>query len=271
MLSSRLLRPLLNETRESLRQWALAHQLSWIEDESNQDDTYDRNFLRLRVIPVLRERWPHFSEAVARSASLCAEQEQLLDEMLAAELASLVAEDGSLAIAPLATMSPPRRAALLRRWLAGQQAPMPAREVPERLWHEVALAREDASPCLRLGEFTVRRFQQRLYWVKYLPGQTDSVQRWPDWRQPLRLADGLGELTLRPGGRLRPPSADELGHRPLSRQRPPAYCRAPWRTQAQEALAGAGRCSVATRHHAAAVLRRNADCRSGRSVCDHRR
>ncbi|MGP4881384.1 ATP-binding protein, partial [Klebsiella pneumoniae] len=77
---SRLLRPLLNETRESLRQWALAHQLSWIEDESNQDDTYDRNFLRLRVIPVLRERWPHFSEAVARSASLCAEQEQLLDE-----------------------------------------------------------------------------------------------------------------------------------------------------------------------------------------------
>ncbi|HGV0181074.1 tRNA lysidine(34) synthetase TilS, partial [Klebsiella pneumoniae] len=91
----------------------------------------------------------------------------------------------------------------------GQQAPMPAREVPERLWHEVALAREDASPCLRLGEFTVRRFQQRLYWVKYLPGQTDSVQRWPDWRQPLRLADGLGELTLRPGGKLRPPSADE--------------------------------------------------------------
>ena len=206
---SRLLRPLLNETRESLRQWALAHQLSWIEDESNQDDTYDRNFLRLRVIPVLRERWPHFSEAVARSASLCAEQEQLLDEMLAAELASLVAEDGSLAITPLTSMSPPRRAALLRRWLAGQQAPMPAREVPERLWHEVALAREDASPCLRLGDFTVRRFQQRLYWVKYLPGQTESVQHWPDWRQPLRLADGLGELMLQPGGRLRPPSADE--------------------------------------------------------------
>ncbi|MCQ4051792.1 hypothetical protein FK514_26335, partial [Klebsiella pneumoniae] len=82
----------------------------------------------------------------ARSASLCAEQEQLLDEMLAAELASLVAEDGSLAFVPLASLSPPRRAALLRRWLAGQQAPMPAREVPERLWHEVALAREDASP-----------------------------------------------------------------------------------------------------------------------------
>jgi len=206
---SRLLRPLLNETRESLRQWALAHQLSWIEDESNQDDTYDRNFLRLRVIPVLRERWPHFSEAVARSASLCAEQEQLLDEMLAAELASLVAEDGSLAIAPLATMSPPRRAALLRRWLAGQQAPMPAREVPERLWHEVALAREDASPCLRLGAFEIRRYQSQLWWIKSVTGQSETIVPWQTWLQPLELPAGLGSVQLTAGGDIRPPRADE--------------------------------------------------------------
>ena len=206
---SRLLRPLLNETRESLRQWALAHQLSWIEDESNQDDTYDRNFLRLRVIPVLRERWPHFSEAVARSASLCAEQEQLLDEMLAAELASLVAEDGSLAIAPLATMSPPRRAALLRRWLAGQQAPMPAREVPERLWHEVALAREDASPCLRLGAFEIRRYQSQLWWIKSVAGQSETIVPWQTWLQPLELPAGLGSVQLTAGGDIRPPRADE--------------------------------------------------------------
>ena len=69
--------------------WAIAHQLSWIEDESNQDDAYDRNFLRLRIVPLLNARWPHFAEAVARSASLCGEQERLLDEMLAAELATL--------------------------------------------------------------------------------------------------------------------------------------------------------------------------------------
>ncbi len=151
--ATRLLRPLLNTRREALHQWALAHQLSWIEDESNQDDTYDRNFLRLRVVPQLNARWPHFSEAVARSASLCGEQEQLLDELLAEDLAKLVADDGSLAIDALASMSAPRRAALLRRWLARHSAPMPSREMTERIWREVALAREDAFPCLRLGDF----------------------------------------------------------------------------------------------------------------------
>ena len=126
--ATRLLRPLLNTRRETLHQWALAHQLSWIEDESNQDDTYDRNFLRLRVVPQLNARWPHFSEAVARSASLCGEQEQLLDELLAEDLAKLVADDGSLAIDALASMSAPRRAALLRRWLARHSAPMHSRD-----------------------------------------------------------------------------------------------------------------------------------------------
>lgn len=205
----KLLRPLLNESRDSLHQWAMDHQLTWIEDESNQDDAYDRNFLRLRIVPLLSARWPHFAEAVARSASLCGEQEQLLDEMLAAELATLVAEDGSLTIAPLMTMSAPRRAALLRRWLAGLNAPMPSREVPERIWREVALAREDAFPCLRLGQFTVRRYQQRLYWVKFIPGQSETMLEWHDIVHPLSLPDGLGELKLLSGGPLRRPREDE--------------------------------------------------------------
>ncbi|VFS67357.1 tRNA(Ile)-lysidine synthase [Raoultella planticola] len=134
--------------RETLHQWALAHQLSWIEDESNQDDTYDRNFLRLRVVPQLNARWPHFSEAVARSASLCGEQEQLLDELLAEDLAKLVADDGSLAIDALASMerAAPRRAAAA---LAGQAlcADALARDDGANL----ARSRAGAGGCLSLS------------------------------------------------------------------------------------------------------------------------
>lgn len=50
---TQLIRPLLAQTREALEAWARQHELCWIEDESNQDDTYDRNFLRLRVTPLL--------------------------------------------------------------------------------------------------------------------------------------------------------------------------------------------------------------------------
>lgn len=121
---TRLIRPLLARTRGELEQWALAHGLRWIEDESNQDDSYDRNFLRLRVVPLLQQRWPHFAEATARSAALCAEQESLLDELLADDLAHCQTSQGALQIAPMLAMSDARRAAIIRRWLAGKNAPM---------------------------------------------------------------------------------------------------------------------------------------------------
>lgn len=204
-----LLRPLLNETREALEQWAYAHRLSWIEDESNQDASYDRNFIRLEVLPLLKQRWPHFANAAARSAALCGEQEQLLDELLAEELASLVSAEGALTLAPLMTMSANRRAALLRRWLSGLGAPMPSRDLLSRIWQEAILAREDASPRLVLGSHEIRRFQGQLWWVKSTPGQRQTVIPWPGPLEPLTLPNGLGKLTLVPGGDIRPPHADE--------------------------------------------------------------
>lgn len=205
---TQLIRPLLQQTREALQQWAQQYALRWIEDESNGDDSFDRNFLRLKVLPQLAARWPHFAQATARSAALCGEQEQLLDELLAEELAAATCENGALRLAPLRELSDIRRAALLRRWLAGQGALMPSRAMLHRLWQEVALAREDATPCLRFGEFTVRRFQECLWWVKSVPSQRDICLAWP---QPgtLILPEGLGALRLTPGGELRAPEDGE--------------------------------------------------------------
>ncbi|WP_285127316.1 tRNA lysidine(34) synthetase TilS [Leclercia adecarboxylata] len=203
------IRPLLGETRESLLGEAQRWGLRWIEDESNQDDSYDRNFLRLRVVPLLAQRWPHFAQATARSATLCAEQEQLLDELLADELSSLVSDEGALAIAPLEAMSAVRRAALLRRWLATQGALMPSRAMLTRLWEEVALAREDAAPQLRSGEAEIRRFKGQLWWVKSHAPLADRVFDWPSLDQPLQLPEGLGALHIKAGGNLRLPQPGE--------------------------------------------------------------
>ena len=204
-----LIRPLLGEKRASLESWAHEHQLSWIEDESNQDDSYDRNFLRLRVLPLLTERWEHFAEATARSATLCAEQESLLDELLSEELAELISSEGTLAIAPLEAMSAVRRAAVLRRWLASHHAVMPSRAMLGRIWDEVAQAREDATPSVYLSGFEVRRYQGKLWWVKSHSSLSDVVLDWPCVREALTLPTGAGSVSLTNAGHVRLPEADE--------------------------------------------------------------
>ncbi len=81
-----IFRPLLPFSRQQLHQYAIENQLSWIEDESNQNNQYERNFLRNQILPQLRERWAFFDQAVQRSANHCAEQQQLLAELLQVEL-----------------------------------------------------------------------------------------------------------------------------------------------------------------------------------------
>ncbi len=191
-----LLRPLLDISREQLEAYARHYQLSWIEDDSNADERFDRNFLRLHVMPLLQQRWPQFNQSVSRSAQLCAEQEALLDELLSETLSSLIQQDGSVSIAPMLTMNAPRRAALLRRWLSSAGVRMPSRTQLERLWNEVALSRADASPRLQLGHHQLRRFRDSLYLLPLWPSLKHQVLQWSEWPQPLKLPQDLGIISV---------------------------------------------------------------------------
>ena len=186
-------RPLLDIPREAIEQYAHAHQLAWVEDESNQDTRYDRNFLRHQITPLLTERWPGIRKAVARSAALCGEQERLLEELLAAQLAQAVQPDGSLAIAALG--SERQGKALIRLWLAKQALLMPSQAQLVEMWDSVVGAKADANPQLCWHQYTLRRFQQRLYVVQP-HGAIDQVVLPCPLGRPCVLPTGLGTVSL---------------------------------------------------------------------------
>jgi len=123
---ARLWRPLLECPRAALRDYAQAQGLQWLEDPSNADTRHDRNFLRHRALPLLRERWPEAEAALARSAQLLAEDAQLLAEEAQRRLQpARDADPSTLHTAPLMELSPPWRARVLRRWFASLGLPSP--------------------------------------------------------------------------------------------------------------------------------------------------
>lgn len=63
-----LLRPMLDAPRSAIRAYAQEHRLAWIEDESNADEKLTRNFIRLRVGPLLAKKFPRWQESLARAA-----------------------------------------------------------------------------------------------------------------------------------------------------------------------------------------------------------
>ncbi len=190
-----LIRPLLTTRREQIETLARSLNLEWVEDESNQDTRYDRNFLRHQVVPELSQRWPSLHQAVQRSASLCAQQESLLDELLHDAFQCALQADLSLDIQRLKLHSELARARLIRMWLVQHNAQMPTQIQLGLIWSEVALAQQGANPKLKLQQGEVRRFQNKLYWVNETPNLTEWHSK-IEINLPLMLPANLGELTL---------------------------------------------------------------------------
>jgi tRNA(Ile)-lysidine synthase len=126
--NGRILRPLLGVERPNLEAYARLHQLRWIEDESNDDEHYTRNWLRRRVVPLLRDRVPHIEAQIAQAASHAGEAQLLLTQLAAIDAGGEVPAF-PVAIATLKGLAPERASNLLRCALtaAGLQAPAAVR------------------------------------------------------------------------------------------------------------------------------------------------
>jgi tRNA(Ile)-lysidine synthase len=143
-------RPLLTCTRASLREYALAHQLHWIEDESNTNQDFARNFMRHEVLPVLQQRWPSVTATLARSAGNCAEAQHLLDEMAVADTAAVLGtEPNTLAVSKLLALSAQRQRQVLRFWLRELGFTVPGIVKLRQIQRDMLLARADRQPMIQ--------------------------------------------------------------------------------------------------------------------------
>lgn len=162
-----LLRPLLDISRAQLAEYAAQHQLEWVEDESNQDTHYDRNFCRQQVLSLLEQRFPGAGKALARSALHAAEAESL--QMALAELDAADALRGdALNVARLQALGEARARNLLRWWLSSRLRYLPHREHLQEMLRQLLTAADDAKLALLLdGEQSLwlRRYRGHAYVV----------------------------------------------------------------------------------------------------------
>jgi len=193
-----LVRPLLEFSRAELQAYAREQALVWVEDPSNDDLRFDRNFLRREVVPVLRRRWPALDRTLSRSAAHCAEAQSVVDALAQADMACVGRPDGGLDLVELGALAPARARAVLRCWIRSRGMRVPDKAAVDRVLDEVAGAAPDRNPCLRWGGAEVRRYRNTLYLHAPLPSSGPAVAL--DWDGSSLLAlPGGGVLHAAPG------------------------------------------------------------------------
>ena len=197
----RLLRPLLDVDHSELVAYAQAAGLNWIEDPSNADTRFDRNYLRQRVLPVLRERWPAAASGASRTARHLAEAQALLEERAQEDLA-LARTGANLRVSAVRALDPARARNLLRFWIARAGCRVPSSTVLDQVLWQMLNARDDAQPLIKWGDVELRRYRDALYLGRSALCTPPEAMVW-DWRgrAELELPAGLGRLRLRPARR----------------------------------------------------------------------
>ena len=157
-------RPLLDTPRSDLLAYAQQHGLSWLDDPSNADPRHDRNFLRLRILPLLRERWPQTDAAFTRSAILNADAAKLLGHEDARALARCRSTDApALSVRSLLALSAPRRARVLRHWIDTLGLPPLPGEGVAQIESDLLPARNDARARFVWRGVVIQRWRDLLH------------------------------------------------------------------------------------------------------------
>jgi tRNA(Ile)-lysidine synthase len=194
-------RPLLQVSRTEIAALATKAKLRWIEDPSNSNMRLSRNFLRRRVLPVIREHWPGVDKALARSATHMAAASRLLNERAAGDLARL-ADGAGLSVSGLRVLTEGRRRNALRAFIMRRGVDAPDAARLQEMAGPLLEARADAQPEVHWGDAVLRRRAGRLE-LEVLPQQRHGQSaesalkswRWEQDRQ-FFLNDACESLSL---------------------------------------------------------------------------
>lgn len=193
-VSGKLLRPLLDVPRSTLLAYAKQHRLAWVEDESNANNKFDRNFIRHEILPVLAKQYPAIRQTISRSAQHMAEANDLLDEIAAADVQSCL-QDKTLNLQQLKQFSTPRIHNALRWWLLQNNCHLPSTAQLQQITQQLFNTKTDAAVKIKVSAtHTLQRYRDCVFLLME-NSEPPAINLLWQGEEMLRLPDGT-QLTF---------------------------------------------------------------------------
>lgn len=191
-------RPMLHISKDKIYSYAVSNKLSWVEDPSNKDCYYDRNYIRWNLLPILRNKWPFIERSISKSSFLCSLQEELLSEYIVKELNNLMNfKNDSLNFVPLLPMSPAKQYYILRLWINKIKPNLiPSYTFILHILKNVIYTKIDSNPKLKFNNFEIRKYKDYIYLVDYISEKDLKqiiIQCFYPWKK-LQLPYNLGYI-----------------------------------------------------------------------------
>ena len=201
-----LIRPLISYSKKDLLDYANQFEVNWIEDESNEDLSISRNFIRKKVIPNLKnDNWPEYKNSISYLSSKAKEANEILDEIAFLDLKRCASESlDRLSILKIKELSHARAMNVLFTWLGINTHLGVSNKITDQVYKSIVLASENSNPVVTFGKrgesgsFQIRRFNN---FLRHLPlTETETLSNKKVWKwntnNPLELPTGTLSMQL---------------------------------------------------------------------------
>lgn len=183
-------RPWLLHARAEIEDYLKSQQLTFVDDSSNTDTRYQRNWLRHQVLPLLETRFPAIRAQLAQTSAQLSDARHFQEHCLHAYLP---APEQPFTMETLSAVPSSSRALLIRYWLRQRHLPLP----PRRRLQEFIDQLDNAEHAqIEYADRRLFRYRSEIYNVATEPpAPPPTFAEQTHWH-------GIGTLTLQSGAAL---------------------------------------------------------------------
>ena len=193
-------RPFLSLNRAQMKDYAVKNNIQYIQDPSNDEIQFDRNFLRSEIIPQIKARYSNVQNSVSRSAEHIATEHFVLDTLLNEKLQKLLISN-TLNLTEWNKFGKNIQALLLRKWVSDSQLQLPSTKILEDVLLQLKHAHGESKTNINWAGVEIRAYSQRAFLLTKID---EDVYKKPAGSliknsEQLQLPENYGTLSFNSG------------------------------------------------------------------------
>jgi tRNA(Ile)-lysidine synthase len=191
-------RPLLKTAKQLIKCYAKKNALNWVEDPSNQQIDLQRNYLRNKILPLLKEEFGDIVTTLNRSAALCHEQNKYVNKKIAPIFDKLQITPEQLQLPAFQLLEDFEKKIVIRMWLTQHNLRLPSAAKLSDFIVALSIAAKDKNPRLDQENYVIQRYQDKLYLYQPSPARLQDKIIWLPPYPPIKLPELNLTITLEP-------------------------------------------------------------------------
>ncbi|WP_343154858.1 tRNA lysidine(34) synthetase TilS [Buchnera aphidicola (Pseudoregma panicola)] len=161
-----LIRPFIKINKIKLEKWAIKKKIKWINDESNLNKKFERNFLRLKIIPIFEKKWPFFLKNLYRTSKICQKNEKILNFFIKPILNICNINNTELQIKKIKTFPKEIGILIIRKWLYSLTKTFLSYKKIHQIYKDFILCKQNKMSLMNFKNYKIQKYKNIIYYIR---------------------------------------------------------------------------------------------------------